>query len=410
MNSTIYKTLKDSFKNASNVSNSSIIELCITELSSENYAKAIELSEELIKKDINDSVGWAMKALAQSNMFDYQNNLFYLKSSLTSLDEFRDKTTLSQKEIQSVDAIFTIAFLDRTIQLVNQRLEEVIELRRQAMAEKAKAKVANFSAVFSGYMGSKSTSDVGKIIGYGGAVAGAIAGAQFKQNANLLNDASKGIFGVAIANISVTIDKAVHLKSILNELDNVICLEATTVLHEWIEMLAFLYQQVVENLLVLGSNIERQNSLRKSFRNDAIQMINTPEVTQFIYLSKVLGVENSIPQFSSIEDTLFTLKSMKIDEINASVNIMKTIIISCFALWFISVQINTNNDFDDIARTIFSILILLSIFSGIGTWIFFSQWPIGKVGILKKTISKFVYIMTNFKIKSNQIIIENIKY
>ena len=92
-------------------------------------------------------------------MFDYQNNLFYLKSSLTSLDEFRDKTSLSQKEIQSIDAIFTIAFLQRTIYLVNQRLEEVIELRQRAMAEKTKAKVANFSAVFSGYMGSKSNSD-----------------------------------------------------------------------------------------------------------------------------------------------------------------------------------------------------------------------------------------------------------
>ena len=80
MNSSIFKTLTDTFVNASSQSNRSTVELCIIELSSGNFSKAVDLSEEIIKKDINDSVGWATKALSQSYLFDYQNNLFFLKS------------------------------------------------------------------------------------------------------------------------------------------------------------------------------------------------------------------------------------------------------------------------------------------------------------------------------------------
>lgn len=83
MNSSIFKSFKDNFVNASNANNKSTVELCITELSSGNFPKAVDLSEDLIKKDINDSVGWATKALSQAHLFDYQNNLFYLKSSQT---------------------------------------------------------------------------------------------------------------------------------------------------------------------------------------------------------------------------------------------------------------------------------------------------------------------------------------
>jgi len=105
MNSSIYNTLKDNLVNVSNQNNRSIVELCITELSSGNFPKAVDLSEELIKKDIYDSVGWETKVLSQSHLFDYQNNLYFLKSSLTSLEEFKAKTSLSSKEIMTVEAI-----------------------------------------------------------------------------------------------------------------------------------------------------------------------------------------------------------------------------------------------------------------------------------------------------------------
>lgn len=404
MNSTIYKTLKDNFKNSSNTENSSIISLCITELSSENYVKAIELSEELIKKDINDSAGWAMKALAQSNMFDYENNLFYLKSSLTSLEEFKEKTSLSPKDIQSVDAVFTIAFLQRTIFLVNQRLQEVIELRRKAVAEKTKAKTAMVGAVLSGYMGSKSTSDVGKIIGYGGMMAGAMANAQFQSNANLLNEASKGIFGVAIANISATIEKAIKLKSIINELDRDVCEQATTVLHDWINMLAFLYQQVVENLLVYSSDLKKKNALRKRFRSGVLDLINAPEMIQFVYLTKLLGIDNSIAEFNDIENTLFSIKQIKEPEIKATVRKMHFIALGLILSIYITPI------FQVILGESTIYLSMLLCYTGIGLYIKFMYWPIGKVGALKKLIKDLVFSLENFKINSDKIIIENIKF
>ena len=230
MNSSIFKNLKDNFLNASSQNNRSTVELCITELSSGNFPKAVDLSEELIKKDINDSVGWATKALSQAHLFDYQNNLFFLKSSHTSLDEFKAKTSLTSKEIMEVEAIFVTTVLDRTVTLVTERVEEVIELRRKAMAEKAKARAAAMGAAMSAYAGSKSKSDVGKILGYGGAIAGAAASSHFNSNAELLNSASKGVFGVAVANISMTVGSAMTLKRNLNELDFAVRDEAATTL------------------------------------------------------------------------------------------------------------------------------------------------------------------------------------
>jgi hypothetical protein len=68
MNLSIFKSLKDNFVNATSQNNRSTVELCITELSSGNFPKAIDLSEELIKKDINESIGWATKALSQAHL------------------------------------------------------------------------------------------------------------------------------------------------------------------------------------------------------------------------------------------------------------------------------------------------------------------------------------------------------
>ena len=52
MNSLIFRTLKDSLVNASNTNNRSTVELCITELASGNFPKAVDLSEELIKNKL----------------------------------------------------------------------------------------------------------------------------------------------------------------------------------------------------------------------------------------------------------------------------------------------------------------------------------------------------------------------
>lgn len=402
MNSSIFKALKDNFVNASSQNNRSTVELCITELSSGNFPKAIDLSEELIKKDINDSVGWATKALSQAHLFDYNNNLFFLKSSLSSLDEFKAKTALSSKEIITVEAIFVTTVLDRTISLVNERVEEVIELRRKAMAEKAKATAAAIGAAMSAYAGSQSKSDVGKVLGYGGAIAGAAASAHFNSTAELLNSASKGVFGVAVANISMTVGSAMTLKQNLNELDFEVRNEATTTLQNWINTLAFLYQQVIQNLLVYGEELKKQNPFTKSFREASINLVNAPEATQFVYLSKILGIENSIPQFKELEAHMLTLRKIDENEIKSSVKTMHLIAGGSIGLGF-AIALGMGDAGTEPGQTIFNILFL----GGVGAYLFFSFKPLGKAGELKQSVNEFVDAMKNFKVTSDRIIVEN---
>lgn len=395
MNLSIFKNLKDNFINASNQNNRSTVELCITELSSGNFPKAIDLSEELIKKDINDSVGWATKALSQAHLFDYNNNLFFLKSSHTSLEEFRAKTSLSSKEIMTVESIFITTVLDRTIDLVTERVKEVIELRRKAMAEKAKASAAAIGAAMSAYAGSQSKSDVGKILGYGGAIAGTAASTHFNSNAELLNNASKGVFGVAVANISMTVGSAMTLKRNLNDLDFALREEATMVLKNWVNTLAFLYQQVIENLLVYAEELKKQNPFTKAYRKASINLVNAPEATQFVYLSKILGIENSIPQFKELEANMLKLKKIDENEIKSAVNKMHFIALSIIALMFILMVIGIE------AGAIFLFPI------GLFTYSLFIFKPLGKAGELKQSVKEFVDRMKNFKVSSDKIIVEN---
>lgn len=348
MNSSIFNSLKDILINSSSINNRSVLELCIIELSSGNFSKAIDLSEEIIKKDINDSAGWALKALSQAHLFDYENNLYLLKSSLSSIDEFKMKTSLSAKDICTIESVFVTTVLEKTIILVSERIDSVIELRRKAMAEKAKAGVAAISAVMSAYAGSNSKSDVGKILGYGGAIAGATAMSSFNSNATLLKNASKGVFGVAIANISMTIDSAKALKNSLEDLDHNLKEEAAKTLKNWLTTLALLYQQVVENLIAYGNELGKGNVFIKTFRVSAFNLIHEPETTQFLYLSNKLGFTNN-PNYLQIETRIDNLNKTTERDLKKSINKMHLIsllsgiavglalenVIVMFVLWFI---------------------------------------------------------------------------
>ena len=401
MNLSIFKSLKDNFVNATSQNNCSTVELCITELSSGNFPKAIDLSEELIKKDINESIGWATKALSQAHLFDYHNNLFLLKSSLTSLEVFKSKTSLSQKEILTVESIFVTTILDRTITVVNERVNEVIELRSKAMAEKNKATASAIGAVMSAYAGSQSKSDVGKILGYGGAIAGAAASSHFNSNAELLNSASKGVFGVAVANISLTVGSAIYLKKNLGELEFDVRNEATASLQNWISTLTFLYQQVIENLIVYGEELKKKNVFTKSFREASINMVNAPEATQFIYLSKILGIENSIPQFKELESQLISLRNTNESEIKSAVKEMHIIggVILVLAAIAMSIEDSDKGGEPVVGPILYFVLAAV--------YVYFWFKPLGKAGELKQSVNEFANAVKNFKVTSDRIIVEN---
>ena len=287
--------------------------------------------------------------------------------------------------------------LDRTITLVTERVNEVKELRRKAMAEKAKASVAAIGTVMSAYAGSQSKSNVGKVLGFGGAIAGAAATANFTSNSDQLNAASKGIFGVAIANISMTVGSAMVLKKNLNALDSAIRDEATTALKSWITTLAFLYQQVVENLLDYSAELKKQQVFNKLFRAAALNLRDSPEVIQFIYLSKILGIESSIPEFKEAEEHLLRLREIDENELKSSIDLMALISFGGIVLGFI------------IAAIFGKMIGVYILFIGILSFLYFLFKPLGKAGELKQSVNAFADAMENFKITSNEIIVENMK-
>jgi hypothetical protein len=267
------------------------------------------------------------------------------------------------------------------------------------MAEKAKARAAAIGAAMSAYAGSQSKSDVGKILGYGGAIAGATASSHFNSNAELLNSASKGVFGVAVANISMTVGSAMTLKRNLNELDFAVRDEATTTLRNWINTLAFLYQQVIENLLVYGEELKKQNPFTKAFREASINLVNAPEATQFVYLSKILGIENSIPQFKELEAHMLKLREIDENEIKSSVKTMHYIAAGTAILGFIVTSGESDKGQPVIGPLLFWVGILI--------YVFFSWKPLGRAGELKQSVKEFVDAMKNFKVTSDRIIVEN---
>ncbi|MCX6352688.1 MAG: hypothetical protein NTX03_12645 [Bacteroidetes bacterium] len=392
MKTALFQSLKDTFVNAATQNNKTTAELCIVELSSGNFPKAVTLSEDIIKGDINDSIGWAAKALSQAHLFDYGSNLFFLKSSITSLGEFKKKTNLSAKEINTIEAVFVTTILDRTVALVTERLNEVIALRQQAIQEKQKATAAAVGTLVSAYVGSQSNSNIGKVIGFGGAVAGVAATAQFNTNAEELNNASKGVFGVAIGNISLTIGGAMSLKRNLNTLDPYVREEAISTLNNWTTTLAFLYQQVGENIL---SYFEGYKKGAKYF--DAVKnLMNVPEITQFLYLSKMLGVEQSIPEFNKLETQIIEIS-------NADLSLIKREQFKNAAIIFISavgidliITFVFNSPMGGILGMIGGVVLLSIILS-----------TKGKAGELARSIVSFIAALKKFKLTSDKIIIEN---
>jgi hypothetical protein len=404
MNTSILKLLKDNFVKTTSDNNRSLVELCITELSSGNFGKAIDLSEETIKTNFNDSAGWATKAISQAYLFDYNENLYLLKSALTSLETFKQKTTLTNDELLQVEAIFLTVFLSRTTDLIKERVDEVKQLRRQAAAAKAKATATALMTVMSAYAGSKSKSDVGKVLGYGGAVAGTIAVNQLHNESELLNTASKGVFGVAVANIAMTIGGAITLKQNVSSLHPNINQEANRILDEWTNTITYLYNEVIQNLLSYGENLKKGGIFKKEFQQAIINLSNGPEAKQFLYLSRVLGIEKTVPAFCEIESDLLKLNKLEAFDVWFSAGLMRVASIAPFG---ISLLINSfYDDFESMPeslKAISSLLFLTMIF----LFFYFEIKPKGAAGQLKRTLKSFIKNIKDFKITCDKVVIGN---
>ena len=397
MKTQIFRSLKSSFLQAAQLENQSLVELGITELAAGNFAKAIDLSEELIKKDINDASGWAMKALSQAYLFDYNEKQFYLNSSTTSLDEFKSKTKLHQSEVIKVESLFITTVLNRTIQLVKARVEEVIELRKRAIAEKSKANAAAVGALMSAYVGSQSKSNVGKTLGYGGAVVGAAASSSFTANADRLTSVSKGVFGVAISNMTITVEFAQTLKANLNHLDTDVREEALITLKNWIGSMAYLYREVLENLNVHIEELVKGNIFSTPHREAMTNFISAPEIRQFLFLSEIIRVEESIPEYAQMKQLIGEIQSVDSKKLNQEFRVMYIVLFSILffgAMSFLEFSAGVASKIDLIGLLVAIYLVL---------------FPLGSWGKLRKQMKAFAAMAKKFKVSSETLILENMK-
>lgn len=365
MDTEIFKTLKSSFLSSSHQSDFSLVELCITELSSGNFIKAVDFSEELIKKDSNNSVGWALKAMAQAYLFDYDKYLYYLKSSFSSLDEFQLKTPLEKTKIVEVESLFIITLLERTIQMVTERVELVEKLKQQSYAQKENAKTAYAGAALSGFAGIQSKSNVGRILGFSGAVAGIAAGKHFEDKSNLLEEAAKGVFGVAIANIAFTVNSAKKLKNNLSMLNDNIKNEALIILQNWMQALIYFYKRLINDLynksaLMLDYSPARNPTLLVKSSND---LMKTNQYVQFKFLSEILELDSSNKFYEdSIEGLNYIQNLNKVQVSKIKKEIYKYLflfIISPIILWVVISFLLSKIGIDSDSLNLFFFLIII---------------------------------------------------
>jgi hypothetical protein len=124
---------------------------------------------------------------------------------------------------------------------------------------------------------------------------------------------------------------------------------------------------------------------------------DSPEVIQFIYLSKILGIESSIPEFKEAEEHLLRLREIDENELKSSIDLMALISFGGIVLGFI------------IAAIFGKMIGVYILFIGILSFLYFLFKPLGKAGELKQSVNAFADAMENFKITSNEIIVENMK-
>ena len=124
------RSLQNILKNKLNGSSKANVDLCIIELCSGNYKKSLLISEKIIYA--NNINGWALKALSQTGIFDYETNLNLLNSAIQSIRNFKQNSTLSKLDTFEIQAIFINELLNRSVVLAQNKLKEIEQLKSDA--------------------------------------------------------------------------------------------------------------------------------------------------------------------------------------------------------------------------------------------------------------------------------------
>ena len=125
----------------------------------------------------------------------------------------------------------------------------------------------------------------------------------------------------------------------------------------------------------------------------------------FIALSKVLGIEKTIPLFNEIESDLDKLSKLEAIDVWLSAGLMRVASIAPFGIALLIPQIYDGN-FDSMPesmKNLSSLLFLTMIF----LVIYFEIKPKGAAGKLKSTLKSFIKNIKDFKITSDKVVIGN---
>lgn len=301
MNTEVYDSIREPLSAVTAATNVPNLELAIIELKSGNYDKALVFAEELIKKDLNDTAGWAIKALSQGHMFDYGSKTSYLKSSLNSMKEFQSRSKVKDSDKQTIEALFLMNLIDRTTQMIRGQLSQAVRKARNAEVAMSNAQAAELGAALSvaGAVMSKST--VGTVVGVAGAAVGVGVSVGYESKAYNLMEAANGQYASAIANMNVAIGLAQTLKRIVdkNECSREVCIEGDSIIQNWLGCALELFVKIATNFQgelkakktqLGGANQDWEFSSRVKVLKG---LGNGYHGRQLLYLAEMYGLTNS---------------------------------------------------------------------------------------------------------------------
>jgi hypothetical protein len=371
MDPTIYRY----FDRLISAPNSQTVPLIKVAIRSCDYDKAIALSEHLIQS--NHPQGWITKSIAEAASFDYETKFPRLQSALSSYQQFTNSIQLTSHQLMQLDAVFTQTLLENTIKQVRAKMMQIDQLKAAAKHEKFKSNLATAGTVVGVIAGTNAKTKAGKYLGYGGAVVGYIASKHFQANAQLITNSAKGVFAETVANVASSIDYASQVKNDIQQVDPAIRSHVQQTTQEYIQVIAEVYNRVIENFLLQLESTVSISPLSGRFAENVAGISNSMEGSQFLYFSQILGMKNSIPEYSGIEQEIKALPNIDKAGVKSEAAIMKLMTWAIGVLAILLIMYGDYSSFESHPGT-------WALITCGAVYIFFRLRPMGKSNALKK--------------------------
>jgi len=288
MKSQLYYSLRNTIKEAIPSDAHSTVDLSLVELASGNFKGALLQSEDLIKKYNGISVGWGLKALCQAEIFDHDKNIHHLDSSAFSMLEFLGDAELPSSVRDTIEVLYNLTLLDRTVNLVQSNVSDADRMLTNAYQQMQTANAFDFAGTVSMLGALNSKSSFGRTAGLVGVMGAASAKNNARNQAAVLSTISTGTYGLAVANMSLTIEYAVRVKSSLSAINGELKQTAIETLSNWLTACQNLHNKISVKLFSkLDVLIHANDPLA------TCEFLGSAEMNQFLYLSECFCVNDT---------------------------------------------------------------------------------------------------------------------